>query len=127
MTCNAPEGIGAACNVGTGLRAFIATQLIGAITLDNLTFTDGDPAGTVVGAIAVAMNATSPSFAGTLALSGADAALFQLSSTSLPANLELSGTGALGVYDANVVATQDDRIGNSPKTQAFTITGEAAP
>jgi len=126
MTCNAPEGIGAACNIGTGLRPFIGTQLIGAITLDNDTFTEGDPAGTVIGAIDVAMSAISPGFAGTLSLSGADAALFQLSDTSLPADLELAGTGVEGEYDVNIVATQDDRIGNSPKVQPFTITGEPA-
>jgi hypothetical protein len=123
MTCNAPEGIGAACNIGTGLRPFIGTQLIGDITLDNLTFTEGDPAGTVVGAISVAMSPVSPGFTGTLSLSGSDAALFQLSSTSLPANLELASTGQAGDFDVNIVATQDDTIGNSPKSQPFTITG----
>jgi hypothetical protein len=127
MTFNARDRIGAAFNVGAagatlfnlqGYTSALSTQLIASITLDNDTFTEGDPDGTVVGAITVTMNAASPSFAGTLSLSGPDAASFAIDT----GNLILNGTGGSGAFFINIIATQDDTIGNSPKTTAFIIT-----
>ena len=123
MTCNAPDSIGTACNIGTVASSFVTVQAIEDISLDNATFPDGDPAGTVVGAISVSMWPASPAFSGTLSLTGADASLFQLSSTTLPSNLELASTGTIGTFNINIVATQTDAIIRSPLSMPFTIVG----
>lgn len=66
-----------------------------------------------------------PAFSGTLSLTGANAADFQLSSTTLPANLELNTTLANGTYNLNIVATQGG-ISNSPFSAPQVITGQTA-
>ena len=70
-------------------------------------FDGGDlNAGQVVGAITVDTTPASSPFAGTLALSGADAAKFALSSPRLPSNL-LIGVGNLpdATYSIAIIAT----------------------
>ena len=94
---------------------------IRSITLSNNTFVGGSADGTVVGAISV--QTTSGTFAGTIALGGTDATKFKLSSTSLPANLELNGTQAAGSYSITLTAT-DASFANSPFGPiTFGITG----
>lgn len=97
-----------------------AAPAIASIVLSANTFAYGAPNGTVVGAISVAMS--SGSFSGTLALAGTNAADFAISG----ANLVTVGALAPGAYAISMVATQSG-ASNSPFTQAFTITGEAAP
>lgn len=92
------------------------------VSLSGNTFTPGAASGTVVGAISVSMS--SGSFTGTLSITGTDAASFQLSSTSLPSNLETNGVlcgSPPCTYHINIVATQPS-ASNSPFTQAETIT-----
>lgn len=90
------------------------------VTLSNNSFTGGSPSGTVVGAVGV--TELGGTFGGTLAISGADAASFQLSSSSLPSNLETNGIVPSATYSINIVATQGG-VGGSPFTQALTIHG----
>lgn len=91
-------------------------RLITAVTLSNDTFTGDAPDGTVVGTITVTMS--HGAFAGSLSLTGADAADFQLIGNDLATVGVLAG----GSYDINIVATQNN-INNSPFTQPETITG----
>jgi hypothetical protein len=81
-------------------------QSIGSVSLSNSTFDCTQASGTVIGAVSVIMSPTSPAFAGTLALTGTDAAHFQLSSSSLPSNLETNGTSLCSTYSINIVAQQ---------------------
>ena len=97
------------------------TQVISSVNLSNATFNFGAPTATVVGAISVPMAPTTPAFSGTLSLTGTNASSFQLSSTSLPANLETNGALACTTYSLNIVATQGG-ISNSPVTTPVTIT-----
>lgn len=94
------------------------------ITLSNASFTGGASSGTVVGAISVP--ASGCTFSGTLSLGGTDAASFQLSSTSLPSNLETNGVVGVGSYSISLTATYAS-ASNSPFTKTpITITGNAA-
>jgi hypothetical protein len=86
------------------------------ITLSGNTFAAGAVDGTVVGAIGV--QTTGGTFAGSLSLSGADAARFKI----VGSNLALNGTQAAGSYALNIVATQTGALG-SPFTSAKAITG----
>jgi hypothetical protein len=106
-----------------GLTAFEAkaatgTQAISQVNLSNSSFAGGSPSGTVVGTISEVMSPASPAFSGTLALSGADAALFQIAGS----NLQTNGVVAPGTYHINIVATEAGTTG-SPFTQAETIVG----
>lgn len=94
-------------------------RIILSVSLSSDTFAGGAPDGTVVGAISVGLS--SGIFNGSLTLSGADAADFQI----VGANLETSGVVAAGSYDINIVATQTG-VSNSPFTQPETITGTSA-
>lgn len=89
------------------------------IILSNNDFVGGDGAGTTVGNIEVIMQ--TGSFVGTLSLSGANAADFQITGTAL----QLATTLAAGSYTIDIVATQAGAA-NSPFTQAETITGTSA-
>jgi len=114
---------------GTATRTLNASEVFGAmsggspsissVALSNSTFPYGAPAGTVVGVVSVTMSDGSE-FAGTLSLTGTDAADFALSGN----NLVTVGALAAGSYSVSVVATQSNAA-NSPFTQAETITGEA--
>lgn len=102
-------------------------QTISSLTLSNTSVTSGAASGTVVGAISVALSPASPTFSGTLAISGPDASNFTLSSSSLPSNLLTSGvltttscTTGDGHCQITITATQSDAIG-SPFSQSFTI------
>lgn len=101
-------------NLGT------APQSIASVGLSGSTFTPGAASGTPVGVVSVTMSPASPSFSGSLSLSGADAASFQLVSTTVETNGVLCGSPPC-TYHINVVATQAG-VSNSPFTQAFTIT-----
>lgn len=90
--------------------------LILSVDLSNDTFTGGAPDGTIVGAVSVTMS--EGIFTGSLSLTGADAADFQLIGNDLATVGVLAG----GSYDINIVATQNN-INNSPFTQPETITG----
>ncbi len=115
---------GSVTNAATSPSDPTGPQTVDTVTMDNLTFTEGDPSGTVVGAITVTMDPASPAFTGTLTITGADAADFQLSSPTLPSNLETNGSPTAGTYDINIVATQAG-ISNSPVTTPFVITGSS--
>lgn len=104
----------------TNIPVIGTAQTIASVGLSPTTFVGGSPTGTVVGAITVGMSFGS--FTGTLSLTGTNASSFQLSSTSLPANLETNGTVAAGTYSLNIVATQSGAAG-SPFTQPETVTG----
>ena len=93
----------------------VAAPSITGVTLSNSSFAGGAASGTVVGSIAVAMS--SGTFTGSLALSGANAASFQI----VGSNLETNGVVAAGSYAVNVVATQSGATG-SPYTMSFSIT-----
>jgi hypothetical protein len=101
---------------GAGIPPAVLT--ITGITLSNASFTGGSSSGTVVGSISVTM--TGGSFSGSLSLTGADAASFQIVGT----NLETNGVVANGSYAINIVATQGGAIG-SPFSQPETITGSS--
>lgn len=92
---------------------------ITSVSLSNNSFIGGSGSGTVVGTISVAVS--SGSFAGTLTLSGTDAAKFQI----VGSQLQLATTVANGTYSINIIAT-DATFSNSPFTQPETITGGAA-
>ena len=97
-----------------------ATTTIASVTLSNQTFIAGAAIGTVVGSIGV--NLTSGTFSGSIALSGANAADFEI----VGSNLEMATTATVaGTYSNTITATQSG-LGNSPFAQAFTITGSAA-
>jgi hypothetical protein len=100
-------------------------QSIAAVGLSGSSYTSGATSGTVIGAVSVTMSPASPTFTGTLSLTGTNAADFSLSSTTLPANLTTNGStvacGTTSTYNINVVATQGGATG-SPFTQAETIT-----
>ena len=85
----------------------IVTPVVTAIDLSN-DKVDAGPAnsGVVVGALSVVTNPPGGTFAGNLALGGTNAALFALSSTTLPSNL-LVGSSDLpaGDYSITVTAT----------------------
>lgn len=93
--------------------------LITSVDLSNDTFTGGAPDDTVIGTISVAMS--EGVFTGSLSLTGADAADFQIIGT----DLATSGIVAGGSYDINIVATQA-AINNSPFTQPETIVGTSS-
>jgi hypothetical protein len=93
-------------------------QAISAVSLSNSNFTGGVPSGTVVGTIAVAMSPATTAFSGTLSLSGADAANFQIAG----ATLKTQGAVPAGSYRINIVASQEGTAG-SPFTQPETIIG----
>lgn len=102
-------------------QRFITTSLpalpqITGVTLDNAFFPGGQPSGTFVGNITV--NTIGGTFSGTLALSGTDAASFQISA----AVLETNGTVTNGSYSINIVPTQAGFIGSGTPFP-FTITG----
>jgi hypothetical protein len=88
--------------------------------VDPNTFKGGSPSGTVIGNIGVTMSPATPSFSGSLSLSGTDAALFQLVGTTLTTN----GVVPAGTYHINIIASEIG-ISNSPYTQPETITGTA--
>lgn len=88
------------------------------VLLSNNSFTGGSPSGTVVGNISV--TATGGSFAGSLSLTGTNAASFQIVGNALQTN----GTVAIGTYSINIVATQGGATG-SPFSQPETITGNS--
>jgi hypothetical protein len=97
------------------------SQAISSVTLSNNSFQGGAPSGTVIGAIAVTMSPLSPSFTGTLSLSGANASSFQVAG----GNLVTSGVLPAGTYQVNVVATESGMT-NSPFVQAATITATSS-
>jgi hypothetical protein len=110
---------------GTAFAQSVTATPISAITgvtLSNYSFPGGSPDGTVVGAIMVGLNPTTPPFTGTLALTGTNAAAFRLSSTTLPSNLLLNGTQAAGAYSINIIPTQAGVTG-SGTAYPQTITG----
>lgn len=104
---NAPKTI-------TGSVPFALTG----ITLSNNSFTENAADGTAVGAISV--QTTGGAFGGTLSLTGADAASFEI----VGPNVVTQGVLAAGTYHFNIVATQTGATG-SPLTQAVTVTGNA--
>ena len=97
-------------------------QTITGVGLSGTSFPGGSSGGTAIGQVSVPMFPTTPAFSGTLALSGTDAARFQLSSASLPSTLQLNGSQPQGNYSVTVTATQAGATG-SPFAQSFTITG----
>ena len=102
------------------------TQTITGVTPSSGNFSPGASSGTVISAVNVTMS--SGSFTGTLSLTGTDASSFQLSSSSLPSNLETNGVlcgSPPCTYNFNIVATQGG-AGASPFTQAVTVTSTAA-
>ncbi len=96
----------------------VVTQ-IASVTLTGNTFVGGTSDGTVVGTIAVVMNPPSPSFSGTLSVTGTDATHFQI----VGSNLETNGVVPSGSYSINIAATQGGII-NSPFVQAEAPTGQ---
>jgi len=83
------------------------------ITLTNQSFIAGAPVGTAIGTINVALS--SGSFAGSLSLSGTDAAFFQI----VGGVLQVATTSTTSrTYNINIIATQAG-LGNSPFTQNF--------
>ena len=123
-------GLGAALPVGKA-RALLfgsssgVTQTIVSVSPSSGSFASGAGTNTVIAAVGVTMSPASPAFTGTLSLTGADAASFNLSSSTLPSNLRTTGSLADGTYHINIVATQAGATG-SPFTQAVTIAGGAA-
>jgi hypothetical protein len=95
-----------------------ASQSIASVNLSNSSFAGGAPSGTVVGAITVTMSPNSPSFSGSLTLSGTDAGKFQIVGT----NLETSGVIPAGTYQINIVPTETGVTG-SGTAYPFTLTG----
>ena len=96
-------------------------------TLSGTTFAPGASSGTVVGAIGVNEIGGTCGVGCVLSLTGTDAASFQLSSATLPSNLETQGVlcgSPPCSYSINVVATQSG-IGANPKSTAFSITSNA--
>ena len=98
-------------------------QTIASVPLSNNSFNAGSSSGTVVGIVGTpVMSPTSPAFLGSCcSLSGTDAASFQI----VGGNLETNGTPCPSgpcTFHINLVATQAG-IGNSPFSQAVTITG----
>jgi len=100
--------------------ASVGTITLNSVALSNNSITAG-PSGSVVGTVSVA---TTPGgeFSGSLALSGADAASFQL----VGPTLETSGVVGAGTYHITVTATQAGATG-SPLAQAETITISSVP
>lgn len=100
-------------------------QSIASVSPSSAAYSSGISSGATVAAIAVAMNPTLPAFSGTLSLTGANAADFSLSSTTLPSNLTANGStptcGSITTLNLNIVATQSGATG-SPFTQAVTVT-----
>jgi hypothetical protein len=94
-------------------------QAITSVGLSSTAVPSGSPTATVIGAITVGMTPTSPPFNGTLTLS--DNTNFQLSSSTVPSNLETKGVLTGGPYTFNIIATQSGSQG-SPFTQAETVT-----
>ncbi len=106
----------------TQLQVITAKGITG-VGLGAYYFPCGASSGTVVGAINVPE--LEGIFSGTLALSGTDAAYFQLSSTSLPANLETNGTpaGCPRAYAVSITPTQAG-VGGSGTAHPITVTGQ---
>ncbi len=99
-----------------------AVQSITGVSLSGSTFTGGAPSGTVVGAISVTMLPSSPTFSGSLSLSGTNASSFQI----VGSNLETNGAVPAGTYNITIIATEAGLTG-SPFTQAETVTGTDPP
>ena len=97
------------------------TQTITAVTPSSGSVASGSGTNTVISAVGVTMSPSSPNFSGTLALTGADAGDFNLSSSTLPSNLRTTGSLLDGTYNLNIVATQGGATG-SPFTQPVTVT-----
>jgi hypothetical protein len=97
-------------------------QTIASVSMSNNSFVGGSPSGTTVGSVGVAMSPTSRAFSGSLSLSGADAASFQLVGTTL----ETNGVVPAGTYNVTIIASQIG-ISNSPFSQSKTITAKPPP
>src|SRR5689334_10864442 len=81
-------------------------QTIGPITLDAFSFSPDGVNTVPVGNVIVTMTPTLPIFSGTLALTGPDASLFVLSSTTLPCVLRAKPTAtAFRNYQVQIIAT----------------------
>jgi hypothetical protein len=114
---------GATTSTSSNLAINVAPgQAIAAVSLSNNNFTAGAPSGTAVGAISVTMSPASPTFSGSLSLSGTNAPQFQISGGELVTN----GVVGPGTYQINIVATESSVTG-SPFSQAATITATASP
>jgi hypothetical protein len=102
---------------------FNGTQAITSVGLTGTTYTTGAATATVIGAISVPMS-PGPAFVGTLSITGTNASYFELSSTTLPSNLETSASAptcsSTTPYSINIVATPRAGFG-SATTQAETI------
>lgn len=115
---NSPQGSAVTLTISSG------TQSIASITPTSGSYTSGASSGTTVFPITVAMLPSSPSFTGTLALSGTAAADFTLSSTTLPSNLQTNGSTptctTVTPLNLTITATQAGASG-SPFPQNVTV------
>ena len=100
-----------------------ASQTISSITPTSAGFA-ADVASGLVTPLTITMSPTSPSFSGSLSLSGTNSGAFQLSGNDLD-QAPSTGTAAGTYTDTNAVATQAG-ISNSPFMQALTLTGFTA-
>ena len=119
-----PEGSQWQCvPSGGGSPGSGSSQAIASISLSNSSYTP-DTANGTVGTVSVVMSPSSPSFSGTLSITGINGGGFQLSGTTLEENS--GGTTGAGPYsDFNIVATQSS-ASNSPQFISPTVTGGPA-
>lgn len=120
-----PEGSQWQCvPSGGGSPGSGSSQAIASISLSNSSYTPDVASGTV-GTVSVTMSPSSPSFSGTLSITGTNGGGFQLSGTTLEENS--GGTTGVGPYsDFNIVATQSS-ASNSPQSISPTVTGVSGP
>jgi hypothetical protein len=102
----------------------IAPPTIASVGPTTASYTSGIASGATIAAVSVTMSPVSPTFGGTLTLTGTSN--FALSSSSLPSNLVATGTtptctSSTAQAPFNIVATQAGATG-SPLTQAVTVT-----
>ena len=125
--CAAPQSI--ACQSGYAVTSynpisgllgcsFVLPQQITLVSLSNSSIIGTPLSGTTVGLIGVTLAPASPSFAGTLSLSGTDAARFRIVGNSLET---LGSLPVPGTYSINIVASGSVTLFNAPFTQPETI------
>src|SRR6266702_7861534 len=104
-----------------GFNPVRLTQHILDVTLSDASFiAGGGSANSVIGAIGVLVSPMTPSFNGTLDITGPDASLFDISSSTLPSNLIVGPVDVSpGTYNINIVATT---TGGEMFTLAITVT-----
>lgn len=104
-------------------------QTIASVGLDNTTFTPDGISAQDVGNVVVVMSPTSPAATGgSVAIGGADAALYQLTNGgNIPCKVQAKSTTGVGIDTITLTYTQIG-ISNSPFTSGtITITGSTAP